>query len=109
MHGRTVPGVATRRIAAVRPVDRPVGEVEFEVNRFWQAPVEEFDVFAVGGTLALGNFEIGAKDTPLAGIVRTFLSPIKFSTFDVERDSHAPFFYVLPRTCVAFARIDKRF
>src|SRR6266853_5631788 len=109
IHRRAVHRVATWRIASVRPVDRPVGKIQFEVNRFGQAPVEEFDVFAIGRTLALGNFEIGAKDASLASIVRTFLSPIKLSTFDVERDSHAPFLYVFPGTCLAFARIDERF
>src|SRR5580704_6347783 len=109
IHGRTVNGVATRRIAAVRPVNRSVGKIEFEVNRFRQALVEKFNVFAICGTEALRNFEIGAKDSSLAGIVRALLSPIKLSGFDVERDPYAPFLYVLPRPRVAFAGIDKGF
>src|SRR5580698_6718950 len=109
IHGRTVNGVASRRIATVGPVDGSVGEIEFEVNGFRQAVVEKFNVFAICGTEALGNFEIGAKDSSLAGIVRALLSPIKLSGFDVERDPYAPFPYVLPRSCVAFAGINEGF
>src|SRR6267142_5350381 len=109
IHRRPIHRVATRWIAAVRPVDGPVGKVEFEVNRFWQALVKEFEVFAIGGSLALGNFEIGAKDTSVAGIVRTLLSPIKLAGFEVERDTHAPFPNVFTRTRVTFAGIDKCF
>src|SRR6266487_1674051 len=65
--------VAARWVATVGPVDHPVGEVEFEVNRFWQALVEKFDIFAIGGALTLGNLEIGAKDAAIAGIVRALL------------------------------------
>src|SRR5271156_5694424 len=97
IHGRPIHRVAAWWVAAVRPVDRSVGEVEFEVDRFRQILVKKFDVFAVRWSLVLGNLETGAKDTSLAGIVRTFLSPIEFSTFDVERDSHTPFLYLLPR------------
>src|SRR5580658_2018350 len=109
IHGRTVHRVASRRIATVGPVEGSVGEIEFEVNGFRQAVVEKFNVFAICRTEALGNFEIGAKDSSLAGIVRALLSPIKLSGLDVERDPYAPFPYVLPRPCVAFAGIDKRF
>src|ERR1700688_3693225 len=94
---------------AVRPVERPVGEVEFEVDGFRQILVQEFDIFAVRWSLAFGNLEIGAKNASLTGIVRALLSPIKFAGFDVERDAHAPFLYDLPRARVAFARVDKRF
>src|ERR1700678_874817 len=98
IHSRPIHRVAAWWIAAVRPVDRPVGEVEFEVNRFGQAVVEKFDILAARRRLPVGNFEIGAKDTSLTGVVRPFLSPIKFPAFDVKRDSHAPFLYDLPRT-----------
>src|SRR3954468_1170115 len=107
IHRRTVHSVAARRIAAVGPVHRPVGKIEFQINRFGQALVEKFDVFAIGGALTFGNFEIGAEDSSFAGIVGTFLGPIKFSTFDVEGNSDTPFLYDLPRTCVAFAGVDK--
>src|SRR6266404_8570337 len=109
IHGRPIHRVAARWIAAVRPVDRLVGKVEFKVNRFWQALVEKFDVFAIGGALVLWNLKIGAKDTSIAGIVRALLSPIKFAGFDVEHDTYAPFLNVFTRTWVAFAGIDKCF
>src|ERR1700730_9159007 len=96
IHGRAVHRVAPRWIAAVGPVDRPVREVEFEVDGFGQAVIEEFNVSTDLGSLALGNLEIGAKDASLAGVVRTFLSPIKLAGFDVERDSYAPFLNVPP-------------
>src|ERR1700688_4341345 len=94
---------------AVRPVERPVGEVEFEVDGFRQILVQEFDIFAVRWSLGLGNLEIGAKDTSLTGIGRTLLSPINYAAFDVERNAHAPLLNFFARTCVASAGIDERF
>src|ERR1700690_1268623 len=85
IHGRPVHGVSARWIAAVRPVDRAVGKIEFGGNRVWPRLVEKFDAFAIAGSLALANFEMRSKDPPLAGVVRPLLSAINFPTFDVER------------------------
>src|SRR5258706_3229118 len=109
IHRSPVYRVSARWIAAVRPVDRSVGEVELEVDRFRQILVQKLDVFAVRWSLALGNFEIGAKYASVAGIVRALLSPVKFAGFDVEHDAHAPFPNLFTRTHVAFAGIDKSF
>ena len=110
IHGRPIHGVAARRIAAVGPVHRPVSEVEFEVDGFRQIPHRAARCLC--GSLAVWPFGISRlarKMRPSPALSRTFLSPIEFSAFDVERDSHAPFLYVLPRTRVAFAGIDKSF
>src|SRR5437660_2813387 len=56
---------------------------------------EKLDVFAIGGTLALGNLEIGAKDTSIASIGRPLLVPIKLAGLDIEHDTYAPFLTVL--------------
>ncbi len=97
IHGRAIHGVAARRIAAVRPVHHSVGKIEFQVDGFGQILVEQFNVSAVRRSLPLWNFEIGAEDASLAGIVRALLSPIKLSGCDVERDPHTPFRRVLAR------------
>ena len=41
--------------------------------------IEQFDVVAVRRRLPLRNFQIGAEDAPLAGIVRAFLRPVELS------------------------------
>src|ERR1700757_2403352 len=91
IHRSPVYRVPARRGAAVGPVDHPVSEVEFEVDWFGQILVQKLDIFAVRWNLALGNFEIGAKDASLTGVVWALLSPIKLAGFDVEHDAHAPF------------------
>src|ERR1700751_2148065 len=78
IHGRSVYCVPAGSVAAICPVDRPVGEVEFEIDRFGKILIQKFDIFAVCWSLTLRNFEIGAKEASLTGFVRALLSPIKF-------------------------------
>jgi hypothetical protein len=59
---RAAHGVASRRVAAVCPVDHAIAEIEFKVNRLRQTVEEHLDVGATGGLFALRYLEVRAED-----------------------------------------------
>src|SRR5215469_234493 len=109
VQGRAVHRVASRRIPAACPIQTAIGEVKLEVDGFGWAIVEKLNVFAVCGSLTLGNLEISAKDSSLASCIRPLLGPVKLATLSVHRDAYAPLLLVLAGTRVASAGIHKRF
>ena len=49
VHRRTINGVATRRVAAVCPIERPIRGVEVEIDWLGQIVIKKFNVTAVRG------------------------------------------------------------
>ena len=83
-------------------------QIELEIDRLRQAVEEDFDVGAVGGGLALGDFDAGAEDAAVLSIVRAFLRPVDLPAFRVDGDADAPSGLIAPIR-VATARLDERF
>src|SRR6185369_17896893 len=83
--------VAFWRVAAVRPIDHPIIEIEIQIDRLRQFVEEQFDVGAIRRTLPFWYLEIGAKDSTFVGIVGTFLSPVDLAPIVVDCDPDTPF------------------
>ena len=109
VHRSAIDRVTAWRVAAIRPIHHPVGEIEIQVDRFRQAVKKHFDVFAVCRSLTRGDFQIGAEDAPLTGVIVTFLRPVNLAGFDVEGDAYAPFLRVRAGAGVALARVNEGF
>src|SRR5206468_2207294 len=73
---RAIHGVAARRVAAIRPVEDAMLEVELEVDRLWQTLEQHLDVAAVGWLLASRDVDTRPEDTTQLAVVRTFLRPV---------------------------------
>src|ERR1700757_2648479 len=58
-------------------------------------------------SLALWDFEASAENASLAGVVISFLRPVKFAAVHIERDTDAPFRLVLAGTTFALAGIHE--
>ena len=80
-----------RRVAAVRPIEDAIFDIELQIYRFRQIGKEEFDIAAVGRGLAFGNFDVRAKNAAAAAFSRSLLRPIDFAAFGINRDPHTPF------------------
>ena len=61
------------------------------------------------GHLTLRNFQIGAKDAALAGVVTALLGPIELPAGSIDSYTHAPFGCIRTGTRVALARIHNGF
>src|ERR1700730_1294435 len=99
--------VATRRIAAVRPVENTAFVVELNIDRLRQTVEEDLDVGPGCCSLAGGNFDIGPEDATEPRIVRAFLRPVKMSEFRVDRQPNAPS-RLIPAIGFAAPRLDER-
>ena len=105
--GCTVHRVASRGVAAVRPVEGAVLQIELKINRLRQMVEEHFDVRTSGRGLTFRDCEPRAKDAPFFRIVRTFLGPVDLLANGIDRDADAPSRLVAP-VHVAAAGLDKR-
>src|SRR5580704_4522920 len=88
--GCTVHRVATGRVAAVRPVQHPVFEIELEIDRLRQVVEENFYVGAVGGGLTARDFDPGTEESALISFGRAFLRPVDLLALGVDGDPDAP-------------------
>ena len=100
--------IAAGRVAAIRPVEHAIFQIEFEIDRLRQMVEEDLDVRAVGGGLAFGDVEPGAQEEALLSIVGPLLRPVDLLAHGIDGDPYAP-----PRLVasigVAAARLDQRF
>src|SRR2546430_3603839 len=101
--------VSARRISAIRPINEPIFQIEFEIDRFRQTIEQKFDVGAVRRGLTLRDVDLRAEDSPFSRIVRSFLGPINLSAIWINGDSNAPFCLIGARPRVAFAGVDQSF
>src|SRR5262249_386699 len=85
------------------------GQIDIEVNRLRQALIEQFNILAIRWRLSRWDLDIGAEDSPLAGVVFAFLCPVDFPIAYIDGDAHAPFLLIGPRSRIALTRVDKRF
>src|SRR6266567_2879695 len=99
--------VATRRVAAVGPVENTVLVVELDIDRLRQTVEEDLDVGPGGRSLAGGNFDIGTKEATETRIVWAFLRPVDMSEFRVDRQANAPS-CLIPAIGFAAAGFDER-
>ena len=63
---------------------------------------------AVCRSLALRDFEASPENAALAGVVVSFLRPVKFAAVHIDRDTNAPIPRVKP-VGIAMPRFDERF
>ena len=109
IHGRSVHSVTSRGVPTIRPVHHPIGQIEVQIDWLGQTIEQHFDVVAVRGCLPLRDFQIGAKNAALSGVVIAFLRPIKLASVSVDGDTHAPFSRVLTGAGVALAGVNEGF
>jgi hypothetical protein len=64
VHGRTIHGVAARRIPAVCPIEGPIGEVEVQIDWLRQFFIEKLNVFAIRRRLTWWDLDVRPKDRP---------------------------------------------
>src|SRR4051794_28068538 len=107
IHRGAVDRVAARRVAAVRPVQKPVLEIELQINGLRQAIEQYFDVGAIGRVFALRDFTVRPKEAAGAPLLRPFLRPVDLTAPGVNRDADTPSRGVRPRSGIAVARVDE--
>src|SRR6266480_7373957 len=107
VYRRAIDRVSARRISAIRPINEPIFQIEFDIDRFRQTIEQQFDVGAVSRRVAFRDVDLRAEDPALARIVGTFLRPINLSTLRIDRDPNAPFRQVGAWTRVALAGVDQ--
>src|SRR5262249_9042391 len=90
IHDGSIDGVATRRVAAIGPVEHAMLEIELQVDRLGQVVEQYLDIGAVGRSLSLGDLATGAEDSAQSCIVRAFLRPVDLLMLGIERDANAP-------------------
>src|SRR5438876_4289143 len=83
--------VSARRISAVGPINEPIFQIEFEIDRFRQTVEQKFDISAVRSALTLRDVDLLAQDSPFSRIVRSFLGPINLSAVRINSDPDTPF------------------
>src|SRR2546423_3623068 len=91
VYRRAIDRVSARRISAIRPVNEPIFQIEFEIDRFRQTIEQKFDVGTVRRRLTVRNIDVRTEDAALAGIIGTLLRPIDLSTVRIDSDSDTPF------------------
>src|SRR5277367_2750957 len=100
--------IATGRVAAVRPIEHAILQIEFEIDRLRQIVEEDLDVRAIGRGLAFGNFEPGAQQEALLAVVGPLLRPVDLLAHGIDGYPDAPSGLVAS-VGVASARLDQRF
>src|SRR6266513_4532014 len=91
VYRRAIDRVSARRISAVGPVNEPIFQIEFEIDRFRQTVEQKFDISAVRSALTLRDVDLRAEDSPFSRIVGTFLRPINLSAVRIDGDADTPF------------------
>src|SRR5260370_21867317 len=90
IHWRAVRCVATGGLATIRPIHHAVVEIELQINWFRPAVEQQFDVRAIGRSLAFGHFNVRAEDAALISFLWAFFCPIKMSAPDIYANSNTP-------------------
>src|SRR5262249_38111710 len=103
-----IDGVATRRIAAVGPVEDTVRQIELEVDGFRQMIEQHLDVGAVRRGLTLRDLDVGGEDTAQSALRRRFLSPVELTKLRIDREADAPAGFIA-LVLVAATALDQRF
>src|SRR5205814_1985917 len=76
IHRSAVHGVATRRVAAVSPIQKPVPEIELKVDGLWQAIVQHLDIGAIDRVFTLWDLDVRSKEPAESPLLRAFLRPV---------------------------------
>src|SRR5262249_13689676 len=105
---RAIDRVATRRIAAVGPVEDAVRQIELEVDRFRQMIEQHLYVGAVRRAFALWDVDVGTEDSAQAAVIGAFLCPVEFTKLRIDGDADAPAVLIFS-VVVAAAGFDQRF
>src|SRR5262249_794511 len=103
---RAIDRVAAWRIATIGPIEDAVFQIELQIDWLRQAVEQHFDISAVGRGLALGNFDVGAKQAAQSAFARAFLRPVDLPVFGVDGDSNPPS-GLIAALILATARLDK--
>ena len=91
VYRRAIDCVSARRISAIRPINEPILQIEFEIDRFRQTIEQHFDVCAISRRLALWDVDFCAKEATFARVIGSFLRPINLSPVRINSDADAPF------------------
>src|ERR1700730_86108 len=108
IHGRSIDGVAARRISAVGPIHDPFFKIDVEIDRFGQTVEKNLDILTRRRVLAFRNFQVGAKYPAFARVVVAFLGPVELAAFNVESNAYAPPSGIAP-VGIAMAGLHERF
>src|SRR3984893_10954350 len=71
IHGCTVHRVATRRVSAVGPIQRPMNWIEVQIDRLRKLVIKKLNVPAALGRLTLRNLNVGPKNSAQTRVVTT--------------------------------------
>src|ERR1700719_3852043 len=107
IHGCAVHSVATRRVPAVRPIQRPLNWIEVQIDRLRKIVIKKLNVPAVLGRLTLRSLDVGPKNSTQTRVVTTLLRPIKLAAVTIHRNTNTPFPRIRSRPRIASARIDE--
>src|SRR5437773_12355377 len=91
VYRRTVHRVTARRISAIRPINEPIFQIEFEINRFRQTIEQKFDVRAVRSRLTIRDVDLRTEAASFAGIIVLFLQLIDLSASWINSYSYTLF------------------
>src|ERR1700722_17637751 len=91
IHGCAVHSVATRRVPAVGPIQRPMSWIEVQIDRLRKIVIKKLNVPAALGRLTLRNLDVGPRNSAQTRVVTTLLRPIELAAFSVHRNAHTPF------------------
>src|ERR1700720_2413803 len=81
IHGCSVHRVATRRVPAVGPIQRPMNWIEVQIDRLRKIVIKKLNVPAVLGRLTLRNLDVCPKNLAQTRLVTTLLRPIELAAF----------------------------
>src|SRR5580704_4004217 len=87
IHGCAVHCVATRRVPAVGPIQRPTNWIEVQIDRLRKIVIKKLNVPAVLGRLTLRNLNVCPKNSTQTRVVTTLLRPIELAASSVHRNA----------------------
>src|ERR1700722_20109347 len=91
IHGRAVHSVATRRVPAVGPIQRPMNRIEVQIDRLRKIVLKKLTVPEALGRLTLRNLNVGPENSAQTRVVTTLLGPVELAASSVHRNAHTPF------------------
>src|SRR3984957_12278049 len=109
IHRCAVHRVATRRVSAVGPIQRPMNWIEVQIDRLRKIVIKKLNVPAALGRLTLRNLDVGPKNSAQTRVVTTLLRPIELAAFTVHRNAYTPFRRIRSRSRIAEAGIHESF
>src|ERR1700756_2120416 len=87
---RAAHGVSARRIAAIRPVEDAMLEIELQIDRFRQAFEQYLDIEPLRRCLTAGHVDARAKNATVTGVICTLLGPVHLPANRIDGDPDAP-------------------